>query len=218
MPDFDVWKTEFSRWGLWRFAYLRLMSTLRRWLVLSRVQFRLQDPGVEVPIAADGCTVRLANREDLLRAAEDPGFGLVPEDFDAALVRGDICAAAFDGERMVSYVWRSFSTARYGDDVWVEITKPYRYGYKGYTDPAYRGRQLQNTVALFTDALCAARGYTHSVSLIETHNFASIRSEMKRRSQYAGCVGYLKFGRRTFPFRSMGAKRHEIRVVRRVVQ
>ena len=74
MPDFDVWKTEFSRWGLWRFAYLRLMSTLRRWLVLSRVQFRLQDPGVEVPIAADGCTVRLANREDLLTGGRRPGL------------------------------------------------------------------------------------------------------------------------------------------------
>ncbi len=215
VPDSGVWRTEFDRWGLRRFVYLRLMSKLRRWLVLSEVRIRAQNAGAsELGSSIDGCTVRLADRDDLIAAARDPRFGLVPADIDAALTRGDICAAAFAGERMVSYVWRSFSSARYGDDLWVEIQKPYRYGYKGFTQPEYRGRHIQNTVALFTDALCVARGHTHSLSLIETHNFASIQSEDRRHSQTAGWVGYIKIFGRTHAFRSPGARRTGLRLRR----
>jgi hypothetical protein len=147
-----------------------------------------------------------------MEAARDPDFDLVPADVEAALARGDICAAAFDGDRMVSYVWRSFSSAKYGDDLWVEIRKPYRYGYKGYTVPEYRGRHLQNSVALFTDDLCVARGHTHALSLIETHNFSSVQSESRRHSILVGWVGYFKILGRTYPFRSPGARKHELRL------
>ena len=85
-------------------------------------------------------------------------------------------------------------------------------GTKGFTQPEYRGRRIQNTVALFTDALCVARGHTHSFSLIETHNFASIQSELRRHSQVVGWVGYFKFFGRTYPFRSTGARRTGIRL------
>lgn len=156
--------------------------------------------------------MRLATRDELMEAARDPEFGLVPADVDLALARGDICAAAFDGERMVSYVWRSFSSAKYGDDLWVEIRKPYRYGYKGYTMPEYRGRHLQNSVALFTDDLCVARGHTHSLSLIETHNYPSVQSELRRHSVLVGWVGYFRIFGRTYPFRTPGARKHELRI------
>lgn len=213
MPNFSEWKSDLNRWGFRRFLHLRLMSKLRRWLVLSQVRLRIQDAAAsERANSVAGCTVRLADRDNLLAAARDPEFGLVPADIDAALARGDICAAAFEGDRMVSYVWRSFSSARYGDDLWVEIQKPYRYGYKGFTQPEYRGRHIQNTVALFTDALCVARGHTHSLSLIETHNFASIISEQRRHSEVVGWVGYLKIFGRTYPFRSPGARRTGIRM------
>ena len=103
------------------------------------------------------------NREDLVRAAEDPAFGLATADIDTALARGDICAAAFDGERLVSYVWRSFSTARYGDDVWVEIRTPYRYAYKGFTDPTTAAASHRTPLrCLRMDCVCA---WTHTLAV-----------------------------------------------------
>ncbi|HTK98333.1 MAG TPA: hypothetical protein VL379_09940 [Pseudomonadales bacterium] len=213
MRERSTWKVDLERWGLWPSLYQRLMGRARRWLVLSRVQLRVQDLGLTDPAAAlQGCSVRLATRDELMEAARDPDFDLVPADVEAALARGDICAAAFDGDRMVSYVWRSFSSAKYGDDLWVEIRKPYRYGYKGYTVPEYRGRHLQNSVALFTDDLCVARGHTHALSLIETHNFSSVQSESRRHSILVGWVGYFKILGRTYPFRSPGARKHELRL------
>ena len=116
MPNFSEWRSDLDRWGFRQFLHLHLMSKLRRWLVLSQVQLRFQEADAsELGNSVAGCTVRLADRDDLVAAARDPQFGLVPADIDAALARGDICAAAFDGDRMVSYVWRSFSSARYGD-------------------------------------------------------------------------------------------------------
>lgn len=204
-----------DRWGFWPALYMRLMNRLHRWLIVSRVQLRVQNIGLtDTTAQQQGCTVRLATRDELLAAAREPDFGLVPADVDAALARGDICAAAFDNGRMVSYVWRSFSSARYGDDLWIEISKPYRYGYKAYTAPEHRGRHLQNSVALFTDHLCAERGHTHSLSLIETHNYPSLQSEARRHSRLVGWVGYFKVFGRTYPFRSPGAQKHGLGIRR----
>ena len=66
---------------------------------------------------------------------------------DASLDRGNICAAAFDRDRMVAYVWRSFSTAPHTDGLWVTFERPYRYGYKAFTAPAYRGQHLQDALS-----------------------------------------------------------------------
>jgi hypothetical protein len=215
VSDPSRWREDVDRWGLWPTLYMRVMNRIRHWLIVSRVQLRVQDIGLSDTTAQQqGCEVRLATRDELLAAACSTDFGLVPADVDAALARGDICAAAFDDGRIVSYVWRSFSSAKYGDDLWIEISKPYRYGYKAYTAPEYRGRHLQNSVALFTDHLCAERGYTHSLSLIETHNYPSLQSEARRHSQLVGWVGYFRLFGRTFPFRSPGAQRHKLGIGR----
>ena len=209
MPNIAVWKQDLDRWGLRRFVWLRVMVALRRQLVLCRVQLRVVDPPSADPtVTASGCAVRVATRAELLRAAADSSMALNTRDIETAHVRGDVCVGAFDGDRLVSYAWRSFNDARWAPRVWVTCERPYPYVYKVFTHPTYRGRALATAVARFADDYCATRGYTHAVSLIETHNHAAIASERKRGSRVAGWAGYVTVGQRHYPFRSPRARHH----------
>ena len=147
---------------------------------------------------------------------------LDPVRIDAALRRGDLCVAAFDHshdpasdhERLVSYTWRSFTTAPHVDGLWVTFERPHRYGYKGFTHPDYRGRHLQDLVTYETDALCIERGFRYGLTIIETHNFASIASNRRRGGRVVGWAGYFKLLGHVLPFRSRGARRHTFRFVK----
>jgi hypothetical protein len=222
MIDRVQWHNDLSRWGLPRAVYIRTMVLLKPWFTLCGVYVREHDPAARSHAPAPGISVRAATRAELLRAAQDPIMELDPATVDAALRRGDICVAAFDStrehvsdpERLVSYAWRSFTTAPHVEGLWVTFERPHRYGYKSLTLPDYRGRHLQDLVSYYTDALCLERGFRYGLAIIETHNFASIASNLRRGSRVVGWAGYVKLFGRVFPFRSSGARRHTFRFVK----
>ncbi|HEX2482149.1 MAG TPA: hypothetical protein VHQ69_09735 [Methylomirabilota bacterium] len=74
------------------------------------------------------------------------------------LDRGDLCVAAFEGERLIAYVWRAFGSTPAEDGLWITVPKPARYGYKSFTRPEYRGRHIQQVLSFSTDRLCFERG------------------------------------------------------------
>ena len=218
MIDLAQWRSDVSRWGLPRSAYIRTMNSLKPWLTLFVVNVREQHSVERSNDGVPGISVRAANQAELVWAARDPEMGLNPVTIDAALRRGDICVGAFDRqtnpERLVSYTWRSFTTAPHVDGLWVAIERPVRYGYKAFTHPDYRGRHLQDLVSYYTDALCLDRGFRYALSIIETHNFASIASDKRRGNRVVGWAGYIKALGHVFPFRSPGARRHTFRFVK----
>ncbi len=218
MIDWVQWRNNVSRWGLLRSGYMRIMVWLKRWFTLCRVHVREQHPVARPHNQMPGIAVRQASLSELLRAARDPALDLHPVAVAAALRRGDICVGAFDQEsnpeRLVGYTWRSFTTAPHADGLWVVIERPNRYGYKAFTHPDFRGRHLQDFVAYHTDALCLERGFRYALSIIETHNFPSIASDMRRGNRVVGWAGYIKLFGRVFPFRSRGARRHTFRFVK----
>lgn len=126
---------------------------------------------------------------------------------EAALTRGDLCAAAFDGERIVAYTWRAFHTAPHAHDLCLRFRTPYRYGYKAFTLPACRGMHLQTFLAPVTDAICIERGRDHGIGFIETHNFPSITMSRRNGHRHAGYIGYLRVFGRPLCFRSPAAVR-----------
>jgi hypothetical protein len=218
MIDQLQWGNDVSRWGLLCAGYIRTMVLLKPWFTLCAVCVREQDPAARSEAQPTGISVRLADRAELLRAAQDPVMELDPVRIEAALRRGDICVGAFDQavipEWLVSYTWRSFTTAPHVDGLWVTFERPHRYGYKGFTHPDYRGRHLPDLVAYETDALCVKRGFRYGLAIIETHNFASIASNQRRDGRIVGWSGYFKVLGRVFPFRSHGARRHSFRFVK----
>lgn len=213
--DLDQWRSDIGRWGFLRALHIRVMSSLKRWLTVCRIHTRPLDRTTGMPDLAEGCSVRIATRDELVRAALDPVMGLRTASIDAALDRGDICAAVFDRDRMVAYVWRSFSTAPHADGLWVTFERPYRYGYKAFTRPEYRGQHLQDALSFLTERLGVERGYTEGLSFVETHNYASVAQDLRRGNRVVGWAGYIKLFGRVYPFRTPGARRHTFRFVRR---
>lgn len=205
-----------SRWGVRRALYMRFMNRIRPRVLLWRVHIRTL--GRKHDNMVQGAEdVRIATADDLAQAAADPDIDISAAFVDAALVRGDHCAAAFDGDQMVAYVWRCFSRAPFHEDnhcnLWISVRKPYRYGYKAFTDVAYRGRKLQDRVAILSDSICLDMGFTDAISLVESHNIASVRSDLGRGNRLIGYVVVAHLGGRTLIWRSPGAKRTGVELI-----
>jgi hypothetical protein len=201
-----IFREDLRRWGLARSIYRRIM---RRVAPVLHVSFALsrQLGRSEVLSTHAGCSLRVATREEQLRAASHPAQQMTPEFVDYALSRGGICTAAFDGDDMVAYVWRAFVPTRHNEDLWLTFGPPYRYGYKALTLPAWRGRHLQEMMGCVGERLCIERGRTRSIGFIETHNYASLASAKRIGDETIGVIGYLRIAGRVFPFRSPGARR-----------
>lgn len=207
MSRLSRWRDDIGRWGLVRFVYARIMRTVSPWVTLCGVYTRPIRRESEKHPPPPGLCVRLATDDDLQRAVADDSLGLRRNAVSEALARGDLCVATFDGDRMVAYMWRSFTTAPHLHGLWVHFRKPYRYGYRSFTRPEYRGRHLSDPMGHFLDDYCLDRGFTQSIGFIETDNYASIASDRRRGSTRKGWVGYLRLFGRTYPFRSRGARR-----------
>ena len=187
------------------------MTLLHRWFFLAVVYVRPHYASPRLPKLADNRSVRIASREELLLASRTPLYELEPTSIEAAIARGNLCIAAFENEKIIAYLWRAFSATPHVDGLWVDFGAKYRYGYKAFTHPKYRQQKLQHLVSLLTDPLMIERGYTHGISFIETHNFASRISDARRGSICVGYAGYFKLFGKVLPFRSPGAKTHDFR-------
>lgn len=194
-----------DRWGYLRTGYRAIMTRLSRWLVLTVVMIRkfADAPSQTESLPAD---VRVAEAAELYEAADNqPELGLTKTFIAEAIARGDLCVGAFVDGRLVAYVWRSYTGAPHRDGLWLDFHKPYRYGYKSFTLPEFRGQHLLDLAV--ADPICSARGFEYGISFIETHNYASIRHSKRAGAIPIGYAGYLKLGKYAWPFRTRGAKR-----------
>ena len=206
MPNLRSWIEDYRRWGVSRTLHKRFMLAIRPHLVLCRVHSRPLSSQPPKP-PPTGFEARIVREGELMAASADEQLGLSADFVRSALARGDVCIGAFHDGRMVSYVWRSFTCAPHTDGLWVRFRKPFRYGYKAFTLPEFRGRHLQDPLARLLDAYCIERGFAFSIGFVETHNYPSIASDERRGSRLLGWVGYLKLFGRTVTFRSPGAAR-----------
>ena len=209
---FDRWTAEVRRWGMVKVCYRSIMNQLRPWLSVCEISIRQLDPSGR-DSAPSRFPQRVATREELLRAADRMPDQLSDSFVAAALARGDVCYAIFDEfDEMAAFGWRSYSTAPHADGLWVGFQHPYRYGYKAYTLPRYRGQHIRNARAL--DYICLDRGKTHAIGFVELHNFPSIEAGKRARNQRIGYAGYMNAFGWTIPFRTRGARRHGFRFYR----
>ena len=190
-----------------------IMRRIRPWLYFAHVTTR---PLFETPslLPPEGIEVRYPTREELHAAADSGDMLLDKQRLDESLARGDLCSAAFDGDKMIGYAWNAFRTAPHIDDIWVEFQPPYRYGYKSYVLPGYRGRRISNGMAPQSDADSIKRGFTHAISFVETHNYKSIRSSCRHPGRkFEGIAGYFSLFGKVIPFRSPAVKRLGFRFI-----
>ena len=140
------------------------------------------------------------------RYCDDPDLALSKEFVTAANSRGDLFFGAFDGDLLVSYIWRSLSSAPDADGVWIRVHKPYNYSYNSYTRPGYRGQRISPVVHLFSDNAVYALGYRYRIGFVEITNFASIEMGKYMGSKKIGYAGYVICFGNLIPFRSSAVK------------
>lgn len=201
-------KAEIKHWGLLRFVYDVVMCRLKPWLTLCAVDLRSLLRNPDTPELAPNREVRVATASELIAASADPVNDLDPDWVKQAHSRGEICVAVFEGDKILSYVWRAFAPSPHEKGLWVHFDPRYVYSFKAFTPPAYRQQRLQHVVIYELDAWLLDRGYRHFISFIETHNYPSLTSGKKRNNRRVGYAGYLILFGRIIPFRTPGAKKH----------
>ena len=201
------------QWGLRRAVYWELMYAFRTYLgfcihyvtVGSDIKRPAENICPEVP---EEYETRIVNLDDLL-----PYVGRVP-DLDAehlrdAFARGDECAANFFGDELVGFGFICRTRCRASDQLDVLIPPGFRYGYKDWTHPDHRRRNLSRMRGHLRFTTMPRPFEERSISYIETHNYASLlhgyRHPRERGIPMGLCGWFSVFGRQ-IPFNSRKAK------------
>lgn len=196
-------KREIERFGYWRTAYRILLDKLSPVLQLYFINSRYLGSGKPEDTPA---RVGWATPAELETATAYMGENLTNAFVEKALARGDKCLAAFMDGKMVSFVWRAYGSAPHTNGIWVRFGSAYRYGYKAYTLPEFRGRHILDPK--YSDQYDLEHGIHQSVGFIATHNFSSLERE-RRIADFAmtGVAGYLSVFGKTLFFRSPSVKK-----------
>ena len=207
--DLRSLKDDASHMGWGRALLARVLSRIERLLKLSVycVNVRaLKKRNDAAP--ASGIQFRKLSAAELLAAARNPelDLDLDPDFILTATARGDLAWGVFENDKLVGYTWRASSRAPFTDGLWVRVPHSLQYGYKSYTEPAYRGRGLYPAVGRVADEQSLELGYPAMLHLVDISNIASLRAASQLGSRTSGYAGYMKLFGRCVTFRTPGAR------------
>jgi len=133
---------------------------------------------------------RFLEPEEVRCFAEDPDYELEAAMAGQIEHGGDLCFGVFAGGRLATYGWYALGgvEAEHAMGVAMSFPSDVAYMYKGLTHPDFRGRRLHALAMGLALRELAEHGVTKLVSLVETTNFASLRSCAR--------LGYVDLGRR----------------------
>jgi GNAT superfamily N-acetyltransferase len=193
--------------------YEKIMSRLQRHVGLSVYQV-LTRPLYPAPDSWAAGTIRfsLLGESELSAHWDDAELDLSARTARAALARGDLCVGAIEAGRLLGYAWFAFGATPESGGAWVEFDPRARYTYKHFVRPACRGRRILAGLLLAADGLCAERGRKRCVTLVYTHNRASLRASERTGARAAGYVATLRLFGRLLCWRSAGARREGVRL------
>ena len=175
-------------------------------LFISRVMTQPLDGAVAALAVPGALTYRLCEHGELRAWSQDPELDLNPATIVTALARGDRCVGAFDGGRLVGYVWYAFGPTPDTSSVWVRIPGGGRYAYKGFIRRSFRSKGLGRELYTRAGAVCPREGRTFGITYIYADNIASIRPAEKAGWRTVGFAGYLERPGLFAPFQSAGAR------------
>jgi hypothetical protein len=147
-----------------------------------------------------------ADTEAFLACSKDPRFDLDEVFVRDAFGKGDACAAVFSGTTLVSCEWMAFTPTHHDQGVFVDFGPRYRYLYKAFTLPEFRGRHAIRLFKGISDMYCLQRGRVGTIAFIAIDNHSSIRYALGVGNLRVGFAGFLKLGRFFVPFRSAGVR------------
>jgi GNAT superfamily N-acetyltransferase len=164
------------RYGLWRTLWRRLMLLQRPVFGYQRLRC-LVLPASASPIPAEpGFTVRQVGFDELRPLAASPGSWIPAKAFAAAERQRHLCVGVFDGNRLVSFSFNAAGRARFNDQFEFVVPDGWIYHYMAVTLPEWRGRGLHALQMPFLLERARSRRCKGIVTLVESINYASLRS------------------------------------------
>ncbi len=158
-------------------------------------------------------TVASVTAADLLDIATDPAFQLSAERVRAAQRDGDLFFGVLYRGHLVAFRWYALSgVTPMEDDLIIRYANPGRaYGYRTFTHPDHRGKNLHAYSTQRSDAELRARRYTHVIGYIDATNFASLRANSRLAgTRRIGMIVSLRILGRRVILHSPGAARHAV--------
>lgn len=207
-----------TRWPWPRRVYAAALAGLERsfHLKVFLIHSRPLGGGQNAPENTDSAySFREITEPELLRFADDPTLELTHDFVRNAAKRGDICFGVLHGGQLVAHRWYAFSgTTPCDDGLCIRYAYSGRaYGYKMFTHPLHRGKRLQLHSMTYADPLLLSRGYTHAISYVAPHNFASLRAQSRLHDvTLVGVIGSVRVFGRHLSVGSPGVIRNRISI------
>jgi hypothetical protein len=185
----------------------RLAKLLQRHVGLNlyRVLSRHLEPAAQAaPIA--GIRFTLLDEAQALAHSRDAELELSPASVREAFARGDVCVGALEDERLLGYAWFAFSPTPESGGTWVDFAPSATYTYRHFVRPSQRGRRIVGGMLFAADAEAVRRGRSTCLTLVYTHNRASIRASERSGARTVGYAACWKLFGRLLCWRSSGAR------------
>ncbi len=197
-----------KRWGIFRTFYYFVMECVKRYFgfVLCAIAARPLRIVPALPNADLTREYRLLTESELIEFSSDPEVDMNAEKMKSNFAKGDICVGAIENGELIAYLWSACSPTKHVENLYVDFGPKARYLYKGFTRPAYRGQRIQSMLSSLADDL-SPKDRTHSITFIETHNYASIHTAKYHGNKIIGYAGYWKLFGRYIVFHSRGARK-----------
>jgi hypothetical protein len=141
--------------------------------------------------AAEGHTFRFATLEDLQTLQQEPAWDIQATDI-TAFEKGDLCLLQLDGEKLVGYAWLAASPLV--EIMWgfhFNMPDDTAYNYKGFTNPAYRGKGFQPLRHLKLLEHIKQDGQDRLFGFVDQFNLNSLKGVRKSGYKKIGVLRYL---------------------------
>jgi len=203
------------RWGPVRTLYALLLRICRKFLTfnISAIKCRPLVRTNSSTSNPEGCQFSILSEQELLDFSHDPALRLADTWIKDAFARGEACAGATLGGKLVAYCWRVFSTTPHDrkHNIWIDFNADAVYGRYSFTLPAHRGKHIMPSLYTFADPYCLDKGRTLSIGYVDTDNYPSMRAGTKSGERVVGYAGYIYLFGKLFSFETPGAKKHGFR-------
>ncbi len=154
-----------------------------------------------------------ALQEDVVRGSDlqhlvDERVDIPAEFVSKSIARGDWCHLFRDGADIASYTWSTKQTCPVVDNVVMHFSSDYRYTFKSFTVPAYRGQHLLPLALarLLTEAV--KEEHKGLVGYVEAHNASSLKSTLRLGYRIFGTCFLIRVLGHAFTLRTPGCRHY----------
>ena len=155
----------------------------------------------------DGLRYEFLNEAQIRKFCKEPDNDMSEKFINEALSHGEECFAALDGDKLANYAWYSDRPSHARRDIYFYFNNDHKYRHKAFTNKNYRGKSLNVINKVKACEYYTEKGYKGLLSIVEAHNFNSLRSNNKVNTYSNGNIYIIMLFNKYFSFADRKAKK-----------